>query len=356
MPIPTQQPAIVLEKKFGPLVLKQVDVPKPDADEVLVRIEATALNPGDWKVQAHGILVEKYPAVMGFEATGVVVEVGSAVKDYTVGDRVLFQGALDLNTGESYGTFLQYTTVGPDRMAKIPENLSFEEAATIISGLSTAALSLYNTDERAPSAKLIPPWEEQGRAIYAGKPIFLLGGATCVGQYVIQLARLSGFSPIIATASPRNADLLKSLGATHVLDRNLPSDTLLKEAREIAGGPFDVVYDAVSEPETLAVAYQATAPTGTLIAVLPTPIPGADQNSQKRVHVATAFLIMPFNRAVSRSLLAKIPELLERGEIKPTRVEVIPGGLRGVPEGLERLRKNAVSAAKLVVKPQETDV
>ncbi|OSD03831.1 GroES-like protein [Trametes coccinea BRFM310] len=354
MSIPTQQYALVVEKKQGPLELKQIDVPQPGEGELLVRIEATALNPADWKILDHGILVEKFPAILGFDGAGVVVKVGSAIKDYAVGDRVLFQTGTLPEDGTAIGTFQQYVRVRPTWGTKIPNNVSFEAAATVPSGLASTALALYSRVEGAPSAKLIAPWEEGGRGYYAGKPIFILGGATSLGQYAIQLARLSGFSPIITTASLHNAELLKSLGATHVLDRKLPSETLVKEAIGIAGKHFDLVYDAVSEPETLAPGYQATSPTGVFIVVLTNPVPGADANSQKQVHLARGFFTMPFNLAASAALLAKLPELLEKGEIKTNRVEVISGGLRGVAAGLERLRRNEVSAVKLVVRPQET--
>lgn len=127
---------------------------------------------------------------------------------------------------------------------------------------------------------------------------------------------MSGFSPIITTASLHNSELLKSLGATHILDRKLSAETLSKNAREIAGGYFDIVYDAIAVPETLEAAYSATAPTGDLVVVLQTPIPGAEENSKKRVHMAHGWFGTPINHAIAQSLLAKLPELLEKGEIK----------------------------------------
>ncbi|KAI9061877.1 GroES-like protein [Trametes sanguinea] len=373
MSIPTQHYALYLEKKQGTLEIKQLDVPELGPEEFLVRVEAAALNPADWKILDHGIIVDKYPAILGFDGAGVVVKVGSAVKGFAVGDRVLVQTGSLPEDGTMIGTFQQYMRVRPTWATKIPPNLSFEEAATVPSGVASSALPLYSRDEGAQSAKLIAPYEEGGRGRYAGQPIFILGGATSLGQYgasspfrklvgpysrasrhaAIQFARLSGFSPIVTTASLHNADLLKSLGATHVLDRRLPTETLVKEACAIAGKPFELVYDAVSESDTLAAAYQATAPTGDLIVVLLNPIPGADPNSQKRVHIAQGYLTKPVNLAASAALLAKLPELLEKDEIKCNRHEVIPGGLRGVAVGFERLRRNQVSAVKLVVRPQE---
>ena len=133
---------------------------------------------------------------------------------------------------------------------------------------------------------------------------------------VIQLARLSGFAPIITTASLHNSDLLKSFGATHVIDRTLSPETVAQQAREIAGGLIDLVYDAISVTDTLAAGYQATSPQGDFVVVLPEPIPGADANSQKKVHLAHGLFHTPINRASGKNLLAKLPELLEKGDIK----------------------------------------
>ncbi|KAH9898242.1 GroES-like protein [Cubamyces lactineus] len=352
--MPSQQKALVVEAKLGPHVLKDVDVPKPGANEVLVRIEATALNPADWKILYLGLLVDEYPATLGFDAAGVVVEIGEAVKEYAVGDKVIAQGWYDAVKHTMHGTFRQFVTFPLDTILKMPSNLTFEEASTVPSGLIAAAFPLYNQAEAAASVRLTAPWEEGGLGKYAGKPIFILGGSSSIGQYAIQLARLSGFAPIITTASLHNSDLLKSFGATHVIDRTLSPEIVAQQAREIAGGPIDLVYDAISVTDTLAAAYQAASSQGDLVVVLPEPIPGADANSQKKVYLAHGLFHAPINYAIGKSLLAKLPGLLERGEIKPNRYELLPGGLRGVDAGLLRLRNNQVSAVKLVVRPQDT--
>ncbi|KAI0669016.1 GroES-like protein [Trametes maxima] len=353
--MPSQQTALILESKCGPLVLKKIDVPKPRAGEVLVRIEATALNPADWKVKKYGILIDEYPTCLGFDASGVVEEVGQGVTGYTVNDRVALQACWIPFDGHAFGAFKEYAAVPVGVVAKIPDGLSFEAAATVPSGLAAAAIGLYNEVPGTPSAHLTPPWEDRGRGKFAGKPLFVLGGATSIGQYVIQLARLSGFSPIITTASLHNSDLLKSFGATHVLDRKLPEDELVRQVREIAGGNPEIVYDAVSTSETLAVGYKTTAPGGDLVTVLQEPIPGFDEASKKRVFYVRGFFKSPDNEDLSTILLAKLPSLLETGEIKPNRFELLPGGLRGVAIGLERLENNQVSGAKLVVRPRETE-
>ena len=100
-----------------------------------------------------------------------------------------------------HGTFQQFMAFPVDSVVKVStlhayrvsavadcqeqmsSNLSFEEAATIPSGLATAVFPVYNQAEGAPSAKLIAPWEEGGLGKYANKPIFILGGSSSIGQF-----------------------------------------------------------------------------------------------------------------------------------------------------------------------------
>ncbi|KAI0754147.1 GroES-like protein [Daedaleopsis nitida] len=352
---PAQQKALSLESKCGQFVVKTIEVPKPGAGEVLVRVEATALNPLDWKVQALGLVVEKYPAVLGFDAAGTIVEIGQDVSSFAVGDRVIVQGWYDPATQSVHGTFLQYFVSAAKFTAKIPASISFDAAATIPSGLASAAIPLYNQNESAASVRLLPPWAEGGRGKHAGKPFLVLGGASSLGQFAIQFAHLSGFSPIVATASPHNTEFLKSLGATHVLDRKLPTEALKAEATKIVGGLFGCVYDAVSYTDTLAIGYALTAPHGDFVFVLPVPeYMNTKSDSGKKAHFVHGLFMSPVNHAVSESLLAALPQLLESGDIKPNREELLPGGLHGVANGLERLRKDQVSGTKLVVRPQDT--
>ncbi|KAI1784160.1 GroES-like protein [Ganoderma leucocontextum] len=357
--LPSRQTAFFLESKFGNFAVRTTDVGQPGPGQLLIKVEAAALNLIDWKVQAHNALdlVETYPSVQGWDLSGTVVAVGEGISAFVVGDRVVSQARYDPTQRALYGTFIQYFIADATFVAKIPAIIAFEEAATVLAGLASASLPLYNQDEAASSAKLIPPWLEDGRQRYAGKPIFILGGATSVGQYVLQLAHLSGFSPIVTSASLQNSELLRSLGATHVLDRTLPADTLQAETTRIAGGAFELVYDAVSLPETLGLTYALTAPRGDLVIVLPAKEiqeAAAKDSDMKRVHVVLGVMSVPLNVDASRSLLDNLPELLESGKIKPNRVEVIPGGLDGIVGGLERLQNDQVHAVKLVVRPHDT--
>ncbi|KAI0788293.1 GroES-like protein [Fomes fomentarius] len=349
MSVPKQQKVLYLFEKGGPFVVHNIDVPSPGPDDVLIKVEAVGLNPADGKIQALGVLVQSWPQILGFDGAGTVVAIGSNVTNLKIGDRVAVQGQLD----SARRTFQQYVATWADIAIEIPASLSFDDAATLPVAVATSAIPLYNKHESAKSAKLVAPWEEGGKTLYAGKPAVVLGGASIVGQGALQFLRLSGFSPIIATASLRNADIVKSVGATHVVDRSLPSAALIEEIQKIAGGPIELVYDAITASDTLKVGYDLVAPGGSLIIVshfhdkLP---------EDKEVNVVTTFgmLAVPENHEFSARLAREVEGLLKQGLFKPLVAEVLPGGLNGVQAGIDRLNAGQVSARKLVVRPHET--
>ncbi|OCH85946.1 GroES-like protein [Obba rivulosa] len=347
-----QQKALLLKSKHGQFVVENIPVPAPGPDQVLVRVEAAALNPVDWMIQAYGILREDYPAILGFDGAGIVEQVGEAVQGLAKGDRIIFQGGYSNSTA----TFKQYTLTTPGVSAKVPDSITSEQAASIPIGLVAAALGLFDPYTPSGSAKLFPPWEEGGRGKYAGKPIVIIGGSSSVGEFAIQLAKLAGFSPLITTASPRNAGALKALGATHVVDRNLPADALAEEVAKITSLPIEVALDAISLPTTQNAAYDILAPSGQLVVVLQDAVAAEKKAAQpnKTIVEVHGSLAAPGHLKAAASLCSALTGLLEEGAIKPMHVEVLPGGLAGVVDGLERLKNNQVSATKLVVHPQET--
>ncbi|KAI0366170.1 GroES-like protein [Pilatotrama ljubarskyi] len=347
------QKALYLPQKQGQWMLGEFPVPSPGPGEVLVKVISAALNPADWKIQTYGVFIEDYPYISGADGAGIVEDVGQGVTDKQKGDKVLFQGWF-INR---HATFQQYCVVPAELTAKIPDNLTFDQAASVPLGLATAVCGLYNHfHPDAKSVALPAPWEEDASTQAIGKPILILGGASSVGQYVIQVAKLSGFSPIITTASSYNEDLLKSLGATHVIDRTLSPAAILLELPKLTGGkPLDLVYDAVSLPETQSLGYDALAPGGTLLLVLPEAIPSEKKaGGDKRVMTVLGNFYLPENRTLGAELYKRLTAWLKEGVVIPNRVEVLPGGLAGIPDGLERLKGNRVSATKLVAHPHET--
>ncbi|KAJ2977616.1 hypothetical protein NUW54_g11398 [Trametes sanguinea] len=383
----SQQRALLLQSKQGEFAVGTRNVPQPKPGEILVKNEAVALNPLDWKIQALGIIVQDYPAVIGIDAAGVVEAVGDGVETWKPGDRVfvritseqelLTKGASRLYQGDlenDHGTYQQYTLIDAKLVAKvirptqvsetaaytslfeIPNAMSFEDAASLPVAIATGAVGLYHVQG---GPRFDPPWKEGARGKYAGTPLVIMGGACTNGSLAIQWARLSGFSPIIATASLKNEEYLRSLGATHVLDRELFASELFTQVKRIAGGRVPVVYDAISTAATQNAAFNLLSPGGKLLIVTPNALDEdkktrASEEGDGRAAVNVLGIVqIPFLRPFGEELFAHLGALLEKGAFKPPRVQVIPGGLSGIAAGLEKLQDGEVSAQKLVVRPVE---
>jgi len=131
---------------------------------------------------------------------------------------------------------------------------------------------------------------------------------------VIQLARLSGFSPIITTASLKHTDNLKSLGATAVFDRNLSASELSKEIKLLTNEPIKLVYDSISSNSTQEIGVELLAPGGQLGVVLPATVKADEGKSILRL---LGLPRLPHNIELLETLYHdKIAEFLEKGIIK----------------------------------------
>ncbi|KAM6490695.1 GroES (chaperonin 10)-like protein [Amanita muscaria] len=341
---PSKQQALLLEAKFGNFAVHTVDVPKPGVGEVLVKVHSVALNPVDWKIQKYGALVEYFPAVLGLDIAGDVAEVGEGVTGVSVGDRVFVQGTYTNTTGG----FQQYAIA--KLFGKIPHNITYDDASTFPVGLFTAYLGLF---KEGPGGFGLANILVDGRNKSSGQAIVVLGGSGSVGQFVLQLAKLAGFSTIITTASLKHADYLKSLGATYVIDRYASSAAVSAEVSKLAGGDgVNYVFDAISIPETQQLGYDLLSADGEIALVLPDAIKNKVEG--KKVHNVRGFSSIPANHEVAVLFYEKIGSLVQEGEIKPETTEVLPNGLAGIPDGLKRLENNQVSGAKLVARPQES--
>ncbi|KAH7923729.1 NAD(P)-binding protein [Leucogyrophana mollusca] len=142
-----------------------------------------------------------------------------------------------------------------------------------------------------------------------------MGGASSLGQYAIQLARLSGFSPIIATASPHNTDLLTSLGATHIIDRKLPPATFQEEVRKITPTPVELGFDTVSYPETQQALYDVLAPEGKMVVSTP-PMVAPTEDDKKTILFVNGTFFLPENKEFGSRLMSALTRMIAEGEIK----------------------------------------
>ncbi|KAL0953261.1 hypothetical protein HGRIS_004511 [Hohenbuehelia grisea] len=353
-PVPETQKALAIPGPEESYELIQRTVPRPGHGEVLIKLEATGLNPAEWKflgidlralVDVWG-LSKAYPAFVGQDGAGIVVDVGEGVVSIDKGDRVTLQGWLE----ENYTTYQEYALAPEGFIAKIPSSMSFLQAASLPSALVTAAIGLAVPFSPPSSGGLGLKgfWEADAEGYYKGQTILIFGGSSSVGQFVIQIASYIGFSTIITTSSVKHADFLRGLGATHVVDRN---GDVAAELKKIHGdNGFKYIYDAVHAPISQT-EVDFLAPGGMLLSILS--IPGDVEFADDRKAVAV-WGSVHLHKDVGRKMFATLPEFLEKGIIKPNRVEKVSDGLAGIREALKRLETGQVSGHKLAVNPAET--
>ncbi|KAI4382600.1 hypothetical protein MLD38_008545 [Melastoma candidum] len=278
--IPSTMKAWVYEEYGGVDVLKfdeGVAVPEVKDDQVLIKVAAAALNPVDFKRRQGKFKASDspLPTVPGYDVAGVVVKVGSQVKEFKVGDEVygdISEKALD--GPKQFGSLAEYTAAEEKLLALKPKNIDFTQAAALPLAIETAYEGLERT------------------GFSAGKSILVLGGAGGVGSLVIQLAKhVFGASKIAATASTAKLEFLKSLGADSAIDYT-------KENFEDLPEKFDVVYDAVGQCDR---AVKAIKEGGAVVAL-------------------TGAVVPPGFRFVVTSngeVLKKLNPYLESGKVKP---------------------------------------
>ncbi|XP_050373147.1 2-methylene-furan-3-one reductase [Argentina anserina] len=227
--VPTEMKAWVYEEYGSVDVLKfdtKVSVPELLDDQVLIKVMAAALNPVDFKRRQGKFqnTDSPLPTIPGYDVAGVVVKVGSQVKDFKVGDEVygdIHEKALD--GPKQSGSLAEYTAVEEKLIALKPKNLDFAQAASLPLAIETAYEGLERT------------------GFSAGKSLLVLNGSGGVGSLVIQLAKhVFGASRVAATSSTGKLELLKSLGADLAIDYT-------KENIEELPEKFDVVYDAIGQ-------------------------------------------------------------------------------------------------------------
>ncbi|KAG2361298.1 GroES-like protein [Suillus spraguei] len=337
------QKALFLSEKQGNFGLGSRSIPSPGAGQLLVKVQSAALNPVDYKIKEYGIFLTDYPAVLGEDIAGTVEELGEGVDNFRKGDKVLAHGRFT----NDFAAFQQYVLTTASYTAKIPPSESFDSAASVPLGLDTALVGLYGNDL---GAGVTPPWV---KSVEPSTPIIIFGGSSSVGSYTIQLARLSGFYPIITTASPSNEELVRDYGATHFFDRNLSGEQLKTAISKVTDSPIRLIYDAISLPETQSVAWELLAKDGTLVLTLSASVK-EDEGKGRKVVSTFADPHAPQNEELCRRSWALVEKWLSEGTIKPNKYEVLPNGLEGIIGGLERMRLGQISGTKLVAHPQET--
>mmetsp|Transcript_129996 Transcript_129996/g.417313 ORF Transcript_129996/g.417313 Transcript_129996/m.417313 type:complete len:403 (-) Transcript_129996:32-1240(-) len=232
----TTMQAVVFKSARSCEVVKTA-LPTPGQGQCLVRVAAAGLNPTDWKHVQQGMhyysttkASDAKPVCVGCEGSGVVERAEDGC-EFKVGDQVWF--LLDkMASPGNVGSLAEYACVHPKTMARVPAQMTMEQAAS-------APLALLTAYQALKGAGL----STEGCA--KGKSILIHAGAGGVGHFAIQLARVYEFERIATTCSAENSDFVRSMGATEVLDYKTKD---FVEA--YSSVPFDVVLDAVGGEPT----------------------------------------------------------------------------------------------------------
>ncbi len=298
--------AVLMTRPGGPEVLKARELPRPElpsSQHVRVRLHAAGVNPLDTKLRKGGTYYpDRLPAVLGCDGAGVVDAVGSAVTRFRAGDAVyFFHGGI----GGEPGNYAQYNVVHQDHLARIPENLSFTEAAAVPLILITAWEALYDR------ARLQP-----------GECVLVHAAAGGVGHVAVQLAKLRGARVAATVRGAAKADFVRSLGADRVID--YPSEDFVQAALDWTNGAgVDAVFDTVGG-ETFCRSFAATKVYGHVVTLLQS---ACDDKAIKLARLRNQaihyeLMLTPMHlgltdaRRVQTRILEEGARLIEQGKLK----------------------------------------
>ena len=286
----------------GVLELRDIDKPAIRDDEVLVRVRAASVNPADWAVMSglpyiarpvYGIRKPKN-AVRGTDVAGVVEAVGTGVTRFRPGDEVF---------GWCIGAYAEYASVSEVALVLKPATLTFEQAASI------------------PMAGLVAlqALRDQGN-VQAGQRVLINGASGGIGTFAVQIAKSLG-AEVTGVCSTRNVDMVRSIGADHVIDYTQEDFTR-------TGARYDFILDNVAN-HSLSDLRSALTPTGVLV-----PNGGGFDNhwfaSGGRVIQANLLKrsldrrLRPFLLSPKLEDLVVLQELIEAGKITPVMDRTYP--------------------------------
>lgn len=267
-----------------------VEVDRPDLpdDSVMVEVHAAAINPIDWIVMAgyvQEMLPYELPWIVGYDVSGVVVEVGPDARGFSVGDEV-FARADSMQAG----TMAEYAALKPSDLAIKPANISHAEAAGIpLAGL-TAWQALF----------------DQG-GLTSGQRVLIHAGSGGVGTLAIQIAKHAG-AWVATTASAKNKDLVVGLGADQFVDYS-------SERFEDVAEKYDLVFDMLGD-DTLKRSFDAVKPGGTIVSIKGDAPDGLAAERDITFH---SFFMQP-----NGGQLAEMAALITDGTIRPVLDRTFP--------------------------------
>jgi NADPH:quinone reductase-like Zn-dependent oxidoreductase len=282
--------AVRVHEYGGPEVLKYEDapIPQPGPGEVLIRVHASSVNPVDWKVRQgylRQMMKYKMPMIPGWDASGVVESVGAGAARMKPGDVVYCLADISRD-----GAYAEYVVVKESVVALKPKSIDHSTAAAIPLAALTAWQALND-----------------GAKLSSGQTLLIHGAAGGVGTFAVQFAKMKG-ARVIATASKKNHDFLRSLGADEVIDYNTT------KFEDVVHG-VDAVLDTITG-ETMERSWQVLKKGGILVSILEPPSPEKAASHGVRCH----------HTFVQGNLeqLNEITKLVDAGKLKIIIEKVFP--------------------------------
>ena len=344
-----QNIALWLPKRGARFEVGPAPYTPPAANEVVVRVRAVAVNPVDGLPgYAYRVILPwlTFPAVIGSDVAGEVVRAGTGVTRLRPGDRVLGHafGVERSQNRAAEGAFQHYVVLMQHMVSPIPDSLSFEQAAVLPLTLSTAATGMFQKDHLGlamPSAS----------AVDRSETVLVWGGSTSVGSNAIQLACNAGYR-VVATASPRNFDYLRSLGAAETVDYRSPA-AVDEIVDRIGDSPLagTIAIGSGSLPPAVAIASRTTG-SKHVASAQPGPLTRLRSRRARRLGVGVSAIwggTLKDNEVGPAIYADFLPAALAAGAYRAAPDATVVGdGLARIPDALQQLRRG-VSATKLVV-------
>jgi NADPH:quinone reductase-like Zn-dependent oxidoreductase len=319
----------IVQERYGPpdvLELREVDAPAAGDNEVLVRVQAAAVNALDWHYMRGDPFVARPSMglrrpkvrIRGRDFAGRVEAVGEGVDRFRPGDEVF---------GEADGAFAEYVSAPDEAVDTKPANLTLEQAAAVPLAGNTALMGLRDVAQVRP-----------------GQRVLINGASGGVGTFAVQIAKALG-AEVTGVCSARNADLVRSIGADHVVD-------YASHDFSRSGQRYDVVFDLVGN-RSLADCRRALTPEGTLVLSGGGVSEGGSLVGPMALFVKGMLLsrfvrhrLLQFTAKPSRANLAALRELIESGAVAPVVDRTYQ--LSEVPEAIRYL-EGEHARAKVVI-------
>lgn len=283
--------AAQVSKYGGPSVISitEIEVPKPAPGQVLVKVEASSINPFDTKLRS-GVFSERisvqFPFTLGGDIAGTVESLGESVTRLGIGDKVY--GQANVVAGNS-GAFAEFAVTKSDQLAKMPANVDFTQAAS----LSLVGITVLQG--LTELVKLVP-----------GQKVIVLGGSGGTGTIAIELAKSAG-TYVVATTSDKNLKSVKAIGADEAIDYK--NEQAMAKLRD-----FDVLFNATGGDVTSA--FRCLKKGGTAVSLSG---PG-DESVARDLSLTTVGVSSQVNTARLNTLTG----LIENGIVTPQIAKVFP--------------------------------